>query len=574
MHQRYFFLMILIVFPALIQAQTPQVTSTSPDQNELDISISSDIMVTFDMAMNRSTINSNSFMVSGMLSGFSSGVITFNGPSTTATFNSNTDFFYGELVTVVLTTGIESSSGTPIDGYVWSFTVEAPSGAGTFNPITNYSLGTTYSGNIFAADYNNDGYADIATTSGGDIFSGGDYIFSVMLNDGNGGFNPEVNYYTGPTPDWIVASDVDLDGDLDLIVGKPEIFVLQWMVFFNAGNGTFPSSQTYDLSIEAHWGFASDFNDDGYPDLAVSSGGQSEITVMMNDQTGSFVSPVAYPTPLTTSSITGADFDNDGDVDLASRNTYSVTIFFNNGNGSFSNFSNYNMSGLSRAHQAADLNGDGFVDLISGNTSQIFILINDGNGGFPTEVSYPVGGSYNAFVSLEVSDFDGDGDIDVAAGFEGYSQSVVEIYANDGNGILSLPVSYSGNGGGGGMFATDFDNDGDPDIAVRDSRLIDPDHIFFYWNEGPLPCAYIVGDVNNSGSYNGLDVTYGVAYFKGGPDPICGPCDCQPNPTFWACGDVNGSCSYNGLDITFGVEFLKMNPNNPELIPCSDCPPN
>ena len=35
------------------------------------------------------------------------------------------------------------------------------------------------------------------------------------------------------------------------------------------------------------------------------------------------------------------------------------------------------------------------------------------------------------------------------------------------------------------------------------------------------------GDVNGSCSYNGLDITYGVAYFKGGSDPI--PCpDCPP----------------------------------------------
>jgi hypothetical protein len=37
----------------------------------------------------------------------------------------------------------------------------------------------------------------------------------------------------------------------------------------------------------------------------------------------------------------------------------------------------------------------------------------------------------------------------------------------------------------------------------------------------------VAGDVNGSCNYNGLDITYGVAYFKGGPDPI--PCaDCPP----------------------------------------------
>jgi hypothetical protein len=86
----------------------------------------------------------------------------------------------------------------------------------------------------------------------------------------------------------------------------------------------------------------------------------------------------------------------------------------------------------------------------------------------------------------------------------------------------------------------------------------------------PTGCEYVIGDVNNSGNYNGLDITFGVAFFKGGIDPICDTCDCPPHPFFWVCGDVNGSCSYNGLDITYGVAFLK---GGPGLIPCPDCPP-
>jgi hypothetical protein len=32
-------------------------------------------------------------------------------------------------------------------------------------------------------------------------------------------------------------------------------------------------------------------------------------------------------------------------------------------------------------------------------------------------------------------------------------------------------------------------------------------------------CEYVVGDANNSGDFNGLDITFGVNYFKGGPQP-------------------------------------------------------
>ncbi len=80
-------------------------------------------------------------------------------------------------------------------------------------------------------------------------------------------------------------------------------------------------------------------------------------------------------------------------------------------------------------------------------------------------------------------------------------------------------------------------------------------------------CDYVVGDVNGSNTYNGLDITYGVAYFKGGAAPQCNTdCDCFTN----FCGDVNGSNTYNGLDITYGVAYFKGGaaPQDPP-----DCPP-
>ena len=78
--------------------------------------------------------------------------------------------------------------------------------------------------------------------------------------------------------------------------------------------------------------------------------------------------------------------------------------------------------------------------------------------------------------------------------------------------------------------------------------------------------------MNGVAGYNGLDITYGVSYLKGGPEPVCpfGSCPIPPCDAFFYCGDVNGSCDYNGLDITYGVAYLK---GGPGPIPCPDCPP-
>jgi hypothetical protein len=87
---------------------------------------------------------------------------------------------------------------------------------------------------------------------------------------------------------------------------------------------------------------------------------------------------------------------------------------------------------------------------------------------------------------------------------------------------------------------------------------------------GPSGCDYIPGDINGNGAANGIDVSYGVNYFKGGPVPpdTCTMCP-QPQP-FYAAGDVNASCTFNGIDITYFVSFLK---GGPALHYCVTCPP-
>ena len=83
-------------------------------------------------------------------------------------------------------------------------------------------------------------------------------------------------------------------------------------------------------------------------------------------------------------------------------------------------------------------------------------------------------------------------------------------------------------------------------------------------------CDYVVGDVNGSDTYNGLDITYGVSYFKAiGPAPQY-ECECTPGNTWYVSGDVNGDCNYNGLDVGYGVNYFK---GGPLTVPCPDCPP-
>ncbi|HBC46299.1 MAG TPA: hypothetical protein DEO84_02515 [candidate division Zixibacteria bacterium] len=85
-------------------------------------------------------------------------------------------------------------------------------------------------------------------------------------------------------------------------------------------------------------------------------------------------------------------------------------------------------------------------------------------------------------------------------------------------------------------------------------------------------CSYVVGDVNNNHIFSGLDVTYSVRYFKGGPAPFYS-CECPPGSghSWYVAGDVNGSCTFSGLDVTYMVGYFK---GRAAPFPCPDCPPS
>jgi hypothetical protein len=86
---------------------------------------------------------------------------------------------------------------------------------------------------------------------------------------------------------------------------------------------------------------------------------------------------------------------------------------------------------------------------------------------------------------------------------------------------------------------------------------------------GSSGCHYVTGDINGNGVANGIDVTYGVSYFKGGNAPPI-VCDCPGHGVLFAGGDVNGNCIFNGIDITYFVGYLK---GGSPLAACADCPP-
>ena len=123
--------------------QTPHIVSTSPGQNELHVHVNANISVTFDTSMDESTINESTFVVNSWSTGLHRGTISYDSVTKTATLDPYSDFDEGEIVTVVLTTEIESQWGVPMESsYVWSFTTEvSEQSPGTFASQVSYAAG-------------------------------------------------------------------------------------------------------------------------------------------------------------------------------------------------------------------------------------------------------------------------------------------------------------------------------------------------------------------------------------------------------------------------------------------------
>jgi len=182
-------------------AQAPAVVSTSPVQNSFNVPVSTNISVSFDVDMDKTTINDSSFVVNAWSTGLHKGAITYDSLTKTATLNPIKDFDEGEIVTVVLTNGIKSSVGTPMESsYVWSFTTKADEGTACFTEPVMYTAGDGPC-SIFSADLDGDGDLDLAVAN---FFS--DNV-SILKNNGDGTYQSAVNYGAGNGPISVFCAD-------------------------------------------------------------------------------------------------------------------------------------------------------------------------------------------------------------------------------------------------------------------------------------------------------------------------------------------------------------------------------
>jgi FG-GAP-like repeat/Bacterial Ig domain len=290
---------------------------------------------------------------------------------------------------------------------------------------------------LFAAEINGFTGIDVIFAN-----SGSDDI-GITLNLGGGFFDLGTVYSISPgtAPVDVVAADFDGDGWNDVATannGTDNIAVLITDSGGSTFNGFF-APVVYDSGSEPNALFADDFDGDGFKDIAVVNNADENVTVFINDGFGGFVTdPTSYPVGADPRSIFAGDLNLDGlpDLTVANSSGNSISVLLNTGLGTFGSQTVYSTEAGPVSHFAADFDGDGFLDIATANNldDSVGVMINNGSGGFPTQTTLAVDGTGPS--AIWGGDMDGDGFQDIAVVKDG--SSVTDVFINQGDGTLAI----------------------------------------------------------------------------------------------------------------------------------------
>lgn len=317
--------------------------------------------------------------------------------------------------------------------------------------------------------------------------------YQYLKNDGTGRFVDEaasLNVYRLPNPPpslrvafstvigsvgGVKATDLDLDGDLDLLMNHPDLEP-RMQAYMNDGTGFFTlgtaSRIPARLDSERTWAVG-DVNSDGRPDVLVPGNG-SQPRLLFGRPNGVLQYSTMRTIPEQSYCVQDAvhgDFDLDGDEDVfsvsgcrytiyeaitnqepASCRTNIAHLWTNDGAGGFTDetalkFPAFPFNGTTV--QTGDMDGDGDLDLVVGTSgvgatgggsrdNAIRYFVNNGSGIF-TDGTYPRIPAIQVFAtSIALVDINKDGYLDIYFGTDEYSCSNARHYLllNTGNGFF------------------------------------------------------------------------------------------------------------------------------------------
>ena len=324
----------------------------------------------------------------------------------------------------------------------------------SFGPALNYTPGSVVPSAETVADFNGDGIPDIAIVN----VAGNDVV--VLIGNGDGSFSYSFRYLfsAGQQPQGIAVGDFNMDGKPDIAAansGSGDISVL-----LGNGDGTFQPAVNYASGGPSPLALAvGDFNNDGIPDLAVEIANGGKLGILLGNGDGTFKPAKVFNVGLSggPKSLLVLDLNNDGKADLAATGPNgAVIVLIGNGDGTFQT-STQSFTGVTMAVTTGDFNLDGKPDLAVGTNGGLFILLGNGDGSLQPPIAVTV--SDQAW-DLAVGDFNGDGIPDL---MEVNGETNLHMFLGNGDGTFQAPTTYTG---AEQVSVADLNRDGRSDLVM------------------------------------------------------------------------------------------------------------
>ena len=260
----------------------------------------------------------------------------------------------------------------------------------------------------------------------------------------------------------------DMDGD-----GWNDVFValrnFDRMVIFKNNQGTLELASEVPTGVSPRDVAVADYNEDGQLDAAVINRHSQDVSILPSHHGSAAFTKLdqIYETDGEVSGLNIIDFNRDGrdDVVQLHRASGDISVRVSDKRGRLLEPIYYSMGTDPRSAKMFDMNGDGREDIITANMASggaIIVRLRTDDGYSKPEIFRLPNNASGGLFALEPGDYDGDGDIDVAAG---YFDCRVALYRNDGTGkfeyMWNTFLGYESRV----MTSGDFDQDGDLDLA-------------------------------------------------------------------------------------------------------------
>ncbi|MFC1474679.1 FG-GAP-like repeat-containing protein, partial [bacterium] len=193
--------------------------------------------------------------------------------------------------------------------------------------ITSTSSGETLgSANtmwLAAGDVDGDGNSDLVS---GNKDAGN----RVWLNDGDGTFTDSGQSFGSNNTTFLILADFDADGDLDLYEGTGGLDTdteESDAVWLNGGSGTFTDSGQSFPNTNTWSSVATDMDNDGDTDLIIGVARGAYNLFYLNDGSAAFTDSTQQLSPTTTNSVAVGDFNGDYKIDYIDSTLSGILVY-------------------------------------------------------------------------------------------------------------------------------------------------------------------------------------------------------------------------------------------------------